>query len=80
MIPAIRNEKDLELYIDEIKMRNERNIFTKELNIYIDFLQYNSKKIEFISNFILCNFRNDNYNYILIIHISRNLKKIAKKN
>ena len=79
MIPEIRNEQDLEFFINEIKYKNERNILEKEFNIFIDFLQYNSKKIEFISNFILCNFRNDNYNYIFIIHINRNFNKNNKE-
>ena len=79
MISEIRNEKELELFINEIKMRNEMSRLKKEYNISIDFLQHNSTKIEYISNFILCKFRNDNYNYIFIIHISRNFNKNNKE-
>ena len=38
-----------------------------------------SKKIKFISNFILNTFKDDNYNYILIIHINRNFNKYNKE-
>ena len=49
--------------IEEIKNKNEKN-FIKKYIICIDFEQSNSKKIKFISNFILKNYFDDNYHYI----------------
>ena len=75
MATEIRSENGLKNLIEEIKNKNENNKSKKEFNIYIDFDLYNSKKIKFISNFILNTFKDDNYNYILIIHINRNFNK-----
>ena len=72
MVSEIRNEDRLKLLIEEIKCKNEYNKLKKEFNIYIDFEPSNSEKIKYISNFILNNFIDDNYNYIFIIHINRN--------
>ena len=74
MVSEIRSEDGLKLSIDKIKEKNESNKSEKEkeYNICIDFEQFNSNKIKFISNFILNNFKYDKYNYIFIIHIKRN--------
>lgn len=70
MISEIKNENQLINRINEIKNKNENN--EKENNIIIHFEHANSNKIQFISNFIIKNFKEDKYNYILIIHIKRN--------
>ena len=75
MVSEIRSEDQLKRIIDEIKKKNENNKLKKEYNICIDFEHSNSKKMKFISNFILNTFNDDNYNYIFIIHINRNFNK-----
>ena len=75
MASQIRSEDGLKRSIVDIKNKNENNKLKKEYNIYIDFQLSNSKKIKFISNFILKTFKDDKYNYIFIIHINRNFKK-----
>ena len=80
MASQIRSEDGLKRTIDELKNRNENNKLLKDYNICIDFELSNSKKIKFISNFILKNYKDDKYNYILIIHINRNFKDKNKLN
>ena len=75
MVSEIRSEHGLKTSIDEIKSKNENNKLKKEYIICIDFEQSNSIKMKFISNFILNSFKDDNYNYILIIHINRNFNE-----
>ena len=70
MISEIKNENQLKNRINEIKNKNENN--EKADNIIIHFEHANSNKIQFMSNFIIKNFKEDKYNYILIIHIKRN--------
>jgi len=72
MVSEIRNEKQLKITIEELKSKNENNKKEKDYNILIHFEQINSNKIQFISNFINKYFKQDKYNYILIIHIKRN--------
>ena len=69
MVSEIKNENHLLNIIDEIKNKNANE---KNKYILIHFEHNNSKKIQFISNFIIKNFMKDKYNYILIIHIKRN--------
>ena len=71
MISEINSENGLKNVIDEIKIKNENNKIKKEYIIYIHFDRSDSKKLKYMSNFILKNFKNDKYNYILIIHIKR---------
>ena len=80
MASQIRSEEGLRRLIDEIKEKNEKNKIKKEYIISIDFEQSNSRKIKFISNFILSNYKNDKYNYIFIIHINRNINKNNSEN
>ena len=75
MVSEIRSEDGLKHLIDEIKNKNENNNLKKNYNICIKFEQSNSKKIKFISNFILNNYKNDSYHYIFIIQINRNFNK-----
>ena len=74
MVSEIKNENHLISIIDEIKNKNENVKYNNEksYNILIHFEHVNSNKIQFISNFIIKNFKEDKYNYLLIIHIKRN--------
>ena len=78
MISEIKSEKQLDNIINEIKTRNESNKSNKK-NIVIHFEQFYSKQIQFISNFIFNNFKDDKYNYIFIIHIKRNFDNIKER-
>ena len=75
MVSQIRSEDGLKNLIDEIKNQNENIKLKKEYNICIHFEQSNSEKIKFISNFIINNFMEDQYNYLIIIHINRKFNK-----
>ena len=73
MISEIRNENQLKLRIDELKKKNENNKYEKDYKILIHFEQFNSNKIQFVSNFIFRNYKEkEKYRYIFIIHIKRN--------
>ena len=72
MVMEIKTEDQLRNKIEEIKNRNEDSKLEKNYNIFIHFEQFNTKKIQFISSFIIKNFKEDKYNYIFIIHIQRN--------
>ena len=78
MISEIRTEDKLKNEIDDIKNKNK--IFDENKHIIlINFEQYNSDKIQFITDNIISNCDNDNYNYIFIIHIQRNFDKEKKE-
>ena len=78
MISEIRTEDKLKNEIDDIKNKNK--IFDENKHIIlINFEQYNSDKIQFITDNIISNCENDNYNYIFIIHIQRNFDKEKKE-
>jgi hypothetical protein len=63
MISEINSEDGLQNLIDEIKIKNENNKLKKDYNkICIHFEQSNSKKLEYISNFIMKNFKDDKFN------------------
>ena len=80
MITEIRNENQLKITIDELKKKNENNKYEKDFKILIHFEQFNSNKIQFITNFIFKNYKEkDNYKYIFIIHIKRNFDDINKE-
>ena len=74
MVSEIKSENHLKNLIVEIKNKNENSNGEKNYNIFIHFDQSNSKKIQFISNFIINRLKEDNYNYIFIIHVKRNFK------
>ena len=77
MISEINSENGLKNIIEEIKIKNENN---KEYNkICILFKQSNSKKIKFLSNFILKNYFKDKFNYIFIININRNFNEKSQE-
>ncbi len=73
MISEIRTEDKLKNEIDDIKSKNENEDQKKHI-ITINFEQYNSNKIQFISDYINNYCKDDNYNYIFIIHIQRSFK------
>ena len=79
LISNIRMENQLERAIKEVKYQNEKVLHTnsndrKNKIIYISFDQLNSNKIQFVSEYIKKNYKNDDYRYIFIIHIQRNFK------
>ena len=71
MISEIRTEDKFKNDIDDIKSKN-KDIDEDKHIILINFEQYNSNKIQFICDYInnYCK-EDDDYNYILIIHIQR---------
>ena len=80
-------ENQIDKAIKEIKFQNEKNLIKynndiKDRVIYIAFEQINSNKIQFVSEYIKKNYKNDNYKYIFIIHIQRsfNLKNNNNNN
>ena len=77
MASEIRTEENLKRYIDDIKSKNENEYQNKHL-ILINFEQYNSNKIQFISDYINNYCKDDDYNYIFIIHIQRSFKTEKK--
>ena len=76
LISNIIIENQLERKIKEIKYQNEKtfsnDIYINNKIIYISFKQINSNKIQFVSEYIKKNCKNDNYKYIFIVHIQRN--------
>lgn len=76
LISEINCEKGFKEKIDEIKKQNENNKLKNEGYIYIHFRQSDSKNIKYISNYIFNNFKDDDYNYIIIVHIDENLNNI----
>ena len=72
MASEIKREDGLKITIEELKKKNEYTKIKNEYYIYIHFDKFGAKHIEFISNYILNNCKNDKYNYIFIIHINRN--------
>jgi hypothetical protein len=82
IISEIRTEDKLKNYINDIKSKNKNEDQNKHM-ILINFEQYNSNKIQFISDYINNYCKDDDYNYIFIIHIQRSFKiekKIEKEN
>ena len=87
VISNIKMENQIDKAIKEIKFQNEKNLIKynndiKDRVIYIAFEQINSNKIQFVSEYIKKNYKNDNYKYIFIIHIQRsfNLKNNNNNN
>ena len=72
MVSELKSENGLKNLINEIKIKNENNKNKEGKTIFIKFEQSNSEKIKFISNFILSNLMDDEYNYIITMHINRN--------
>jgi hypothetical protein len=65
-------EKQLKNRIDEI-ITNDKNMEKKlkDKIIVIDFEQSNSNKIQFVSDYIINYYKDDEYNYIFLVHIKR---------
>ena len=76
MISEINSEEKLKSNIDEIKSNNRKeDDQAKRHIILIQFEQYNSNKIQFITDYIntYCKDNDDkDYNYIFIIYLQRN--------
>ena len=79
MVSQIKSENDLKNSINELKIKNEDNIKIQNY-IFIEFEQNNYEKIKFITNYILNNLKEDNYSYIMIMHINRNFNIKNKNN
>jgi len=76
MISEIRSEGGLKILIEEIKDKSKNE---EKKYICIHFEQSNSEHIKFVSNFILTNFENDDFNYLIMVHINRNFNKQVKE-
>ena len=70
-IAEIKSEKELKNYIDDNKYKN---MYEEQMNkiILVHFEQYDLNKIQYISDYIPNYYKDDDYNYIFIIHIQRN--------
>ena len=79
MISDIRSEIKLKSDIDDIK-NNKSNEDKNNSIILINFDQYNSNKIQFVSDYINNYCKDDDYNYIFIIHIRRSFNIEKKTN
>ena len=77
MIENISTEENLKTQIDEIKNRNKKNNSPYPY-ILIQFEDYNSNKIQFISDYIIFNLK-DEYHYIFIIYIHRNMQSDSER-
>jgi hypothetical protein len=71
LISGIRTENQLKTRIDEFINNDKINEEQNDKIIVIDFEQYNSNKIQFVSDFIMNYCEKDGYNYIFLIHIKR---------
>ena len=80
MISEINTEEKLKSDINENKRKYCYENKNKHL-IIINFEQYNTNKIQFISDYISNYCKDDDYNYIFIIHIQRsfNIEKNKSK-
>ncbi len=80
LISTIKMENKLDSTIKEIKFQNDRLPYNdgKKNIIYIAFEQFNSNKIQFVSEYIKKNYKDDGYKYIFIIHIQRNFNPKAE--
>ena len=77
MISAISSEEKLKTHINDIKNKNKKN---KNSNyILIRFEDFNTNKIQFITDYILHYCNEDKYHYILIIYLHRIMKNDSKK-
>ena len=88
-ISKIKTENKLDSLIREIKYQNENSTsFANRKNIiYISFEQFNSNKIQYVSEYIKKNYKgnkdenkDDKYKYIFIIHIQRKFNDKEKSN
>ena len=70
MLSEIKTENHLQNIINNIKRNNLKNNKDNHI-IIINFEQSDLNKIQFVTDFINNYYKEDNYNYILIIHIQR---------
>ena len=78
LISEIRTEDELKSKIDDIINKNKNEDQNKHL-IIINFEQYNTNTIQFISDYINNYCQYDDYYYIFIIHIQRSFENKSKK-
>ena len=72
MISEIRTEEKLKTFIDDIKNKNIGN--NNKKIIIIRFQDFNSNKVQFIADYINSYCKNDDYHYIFIIYLHRDMK------
>ena len=77
-ISDINSENRLKEAIDEIKHNIEGKV-SNDKYIFIHFEQSDSKILNFTCNYLLQNYKSDNYNYIIILHIHRNFEQEKHK-
>jgi len=70
MISEIKSENQLKNRIEEMKSNEISEDQTSKI-IIIHFEQFNSNKIQFVSDYIINYFKDDKYNYIFLVHIAR---------
>lgn len=78
MISAISTEEKLKTQIEDIKNKNKKD--NSDFYILIRFEDFNSNKIQYISDYIRGYCKNDKYHYILIIYLHRNMNSNNKQN
>jgi len=71
LISGIRTENQLKYKIDELSNNDKNSEEQNDKIIVIDFEQFNSNKIQFVSDYIMNYYKDDGYNYIFLIHIKR---------
>ena len=72
LISKVKSENELKNIIKELKIKNGYNKIENKNYICIHFERANLIYLNFICKYILQNYENDEYNYIIIIHINRN--------
>ena len=79
MISKIKSENEFINIIEQTKLNGTDDMLQNNNMIFFHFMPFDSNKLKFICFSILCNSKNDNYNYIFIMHIHRNFKKEIKE-
>ena len=74
MISRIISESEFKRKIEEKKNVNEYNK-NDNGNIFVHFERSNSKNIKFVSYFMSNDFKGDDFNCVLVVHIDRNFGK-----
>jgi len=77
MISAISTEEKLKTQIDDIKNKNKNN--SNNRYILIRFEDFNTNKMQFTADYINNYCKDDEYHYILIVYLHRNMDKDNKE-
>ena len=76
MISSINKEENLKIHIEEIKNKNKNK--NDNHYILIKFEDYNSNKIQYTSDYINNYCKDDEYHYIFVIYLHRNMNSDNK--